>query len=159
MRFGAGFVLVALSLACVTPTLSPDEISVFEKSHGLYELKPPVAHHLETTTSVPCRQGVSFGSELIIAFSKPRKARVPIRAQWTSPAVDGVRPALRSIPKDDPAITARNEQIMISVIDTFGDPRAAVPGQYVLQVVNRETQRVYFERMFEVEGCPPPASR
>lgn len=125
-----------------------------ENSYGLHEEAEGHPRHLEVTLSVPCVLGTVFGSFATIRFSDHERTRLPLRWQWETPPISGVRLGLETFPNEVIVVDKTVSKADLTMAMRFDIPDELVSGKYTLRVFDCTSGRVFMERTFHVSNCP-----
>lgn len=148
-------ILATLLLAgCAAPMLSASDLEVSEKSFGLYVAKGENVRRISSSVESGCEPGAMFGAEVAFVFDSTSRVRLPVQAKVRRTNVadateteDFLLPSRFEVP---PGASGR----VMGVFNTLESPNDFRDADYLIQLFDPASGRVYYERLFHVRGCP-----
>lgn len=153
-RFCA-LLLAAATVACATPMVDPLDLDVVETGFGTYLREGDEALVLmEASDEVQCEIGVSFGAQVALQFEAKSRVVVPIQGVWIEPTVSGGQNQTEGFLPDPFRIARGDYDLSVEALAVLEAPEDLVPGNYTIRFFDPRGDRVYYERVFHVSGCP-----
>ena len=154
MRTHLSLSLFALLFAsCATPRLSPDLLTVREESYGRYTRAGADLEHLETTTTIDCQLGQTFGMQVELDFTTKYNAVLPFQVEAETDIGPGRSKSVLRFPEKPIKAPADSKRIGFEVTETLED-KDLVDSNHTIRLFDPKSERTYLKRTFEIRGCP-----